>query len=113
MTVGDFLGYNSVRLNYNISKLVINEENSSWKGALSNVSGIYVITDKNTGQHYVGSACGGEGLWQRWSEYSKTGHGNNKELKNLLSEEKEDASHFQFSILEICDLNGSEKKCYS
>lgn len=109
MTVGDFPGYNSVRLNYNILKLIINEENSSWKGALSNVSGIYVITDKNTGQHYVGSACGGEGLWQRWSEYSKTGHGNNKELKNLLSEGKEYASHFQFSILEICDLNESEK----
>tara|TARA_B110000116_G_scaffold255088_1_gene253138 strand:+ start:92 stop:922 length:831 start_codon:yes stop_codon:yes gene_type:complete len=110
MNVGDFPGYNSVRLSYNILKLIINEKNSSWKGALSNVSGIYVITDTNTGKHYVGSAYGGEGLWQRWSEYSRTGHGNNKELKKILkSSEKEYASNFQFSILEICDLNGNEE----
>lgn len=110
MSVGDFPGYNSVRLNYNILKLIINQENSSWKGALSNVSGIYVITDTNTGKHYIGSAYGGEGIWGRWYEYSKTGHGNNKELKQILKlNGNEYASHFQFSIIEICDLNGNEE----
>ena len=110
MNVGDFPGYNSVRISYNILQLIINEENSSWKGALSSVSGVYVITDTKTGKHYVGSAYGDNGLWQRWSEYSKTGHGDNKELKNILRlNTKLYSSNFQFSVLEICDYNVSEE----
>ena len=97
MSVGDFPGYNSICLSFNILKLIINQQNSSWKGALSNVSGIYIITDTKTGKHYIGSAYGGEGLWQRWSVYSRTGHGNNKELKKLLNtNSKEYAENFQF-----------------
>ena len=110
MSVGDFPGYNSVNLSFNILKLIISQQNSSWKGALSNVSGIYIITDTKTGKHYIGSAYGGEGLWQRWSVYSKTGHGSNKELERILSANtKEYAKNFQFSILEICDLNDSKE----
>ena len=110
MSVGDFPGYNSVRLSYNLLKLITSDQNPSWKGALSNVAGVYVITDTQKGGQYVGSAYGGEGLWQRWQEYAKSGHGKNKDLKALLkSKGKDYSNNFQFSILEICDLNASEE----
>ena len=39
----------------------------------------------------------------------RTGHGGNKELRELLSEEgKSHADHFQFSLLEVCNLNSSD-----
>ena len=110
MSVGDFPGYNSVRLLYNLLKVIINQDNPSWKGALSSVAGIYLITDINKGMHYVGSAYGGDGLWQRWANYVKNGHGHNKDLKSLINSKGKDyALNFQFSILEICDLNASEE----
>jgi hypothetical protein len=73
-------------------------------------SGLYLITDTSSGKVYVGSAYGHEGIWQRWSNYCKNGHGGNKELKALLQAKgKEYASYFQFSLLEICDLDASEE----
>ena len=73
-------------------------------------SGLYLITDTSSGKVYVGSAYGHEGIWQRWSNYCKNGHGGNKELKALLQAKgKEYASYFQFSLLEVCDLDASEE----
>ena len=58
----------------------------------------------------VGSAYGGIGIWQRWSVYAKNGHGGNKELQTLLAAAGEDhCSKFQFSLLEMCDLNSSDR----
>lgn len=109
MSVGDFPGYNSVRISYNLLRVIIHQQNPSWKGALCNVAGVYVITDTKKGMQYVGSAYGGDGIWQRWYSYVKTGHGHNKDLKSLLNAKGKDyALNFQFSILEICDLNSSE-----
>jgi hypothetical protein len=110
MSVGDFPGYNSVRLSYNLLKVIINQQNPSWKCALSSVAGVYLITDTKKGMQYVGSAYGGDGLWQRWAIYAKSGHGHNKDFKALLKAKGKDyALNFQFSILEICDLNASEE----
>ena len=109
MSVGDFPGYNSVLISYKILCTIVREDLPSWKSALSNVAGVYLITDNKTGKHYVGSAYGGEGIWQRWTLYSKNGHGGNKELKViLLSAGKEYTQHFQYSVLEVCDLNASK-----
>ncbi len=109
MTIGDFPGYNSVRLSYRMLKTIIRESNPSWKTALSNVAGVYLITDISNGKVYVGSAYGGDGIWQRWAVYAKNGHGGNKELRELLRKKKADhAEFFQFSLLEICDLNSSD-----
>jgi hypothetical protein len=110
MTVGEFPGFNAVLLPLATLRTVVGQEIESWKAALGNVAGVYVITDNSDGRHYVGSAYGGEGLWSRWASYAKTGHGGNKELKALLAEKGSDhASHFQFSILEVCDLNASDE----
>jgi hypothetical protein len=110
MTIGDFPGYNSVLLSYRMLKTIVRESNPSWKAALSNVAGVYLVTDTTSGKMYVGSAYGGDGIWQRWTAYSKNGHGGNKELRVLLHKKGENhAEHFQFSLLEICDLNSSDE----
>ena len=109
MSVGDFPGYKSVLLSYPLLRTIVRENLPSWWSALSNVSGVYVITDNNTGKLYVGSAYGGDGIWQRWQAYAKTGHGGNKELKALLRKHREGyVQHLQFSVLEVCDLNASK-----
>ena len=63
MTIGDFPGFNSVLLSHTMLRTVIREANPSWRTALSNVSGVYVITDTSSGKQYVGSAYGGIGIW--------------------------------------------------
>jgi hypothetical protein len=110
LSVGDFPGYNGVLLSFQILCTIIREEIPSWRSALRSVSGVYLVVDTANGKQYVGSACGGEGIWQRWMAYVATGHGGNKELKVLLSEKgSECARNFQFSILEVCDLNASQE----
>ena len=62
------------------------------------------------GKGYVGSAYGGDGIWQRWTAYAATEHGGNKELRALLKQEGSEHAHFfQFTLLEICDINSSDE----
>jgi hypothetical protein len=90
-------------------RTVVREEHPSWYSALSNVGGVYVITDNTSGKHYVGSAYGGLGIWNRWIVYAKNGHGGNVELQQLLVQRgAEHADNFQFSILEVCDRDASD-----
>ena len=46
--------------------------------------------DRKTGKKYVGSAYGNNGIWSRWCRYVWSLHGNNKELKALFKENKEE-----------------------
>ena len=87
---------------------IIRQDNASWHAALAHIGGIYVIVDRKTGKQYVGSAYGGVGVWQRWRNYVETGHGGNKELQKLLNEQGEKYAHnFQFSLVEVCDINAN------
>ena len=89
---------------------IIRQDIPSWRAALSNVGGIYVIVDRETGRQYVGSAYGGQGVWQRWAEYAKSGHGGTKELRELLRKEGSGyAINFQFSLLEDCNINANHE----
>jgi hypothetical protein len=109
MTIGDFPGFNAVLLSHAKLKTLMRESHPSWRTALSNIAGVYVITDTTSGKQYVGSAYGGTGIWQRWAAYSKNGHGGNKELRRILNANGADHARFlQFSLLEICDLNASD-----
>jgi hypothetical protein len=65
-----------------------------WIDVLSRWRGVYYIWDSRDRRGYVGSATGEQGLYQRWIDYAKSGHGGNKLLK--LRKPKT----FQFSILE-------------
>jgi hypothetical protein len=107
-SIGDFPGYNKVCLPLRGLKTVVRQQLQSWKTALSNVAGIYLIADTLTGKQYVGSAYGDAGIWQRWCAYAETGHGGNKELRELLKDEGETyALNFIITILEVIDLNAS------
>ncbi len=109
LSIADFPGYNSVRLSFQMLASIIRQNNPSWRAALANIAGVYVIVDRATGKQYVGSAYGGLGLWQRWSTYAQTGHGDDKKLQQLLKQEGiEYAQNFQFSLVEVCDINAGD-----
>ena len=92
-----FPGYDKVNVTWNELKARIDTE--SWKTALENLKGVYLITDTKTGKRYVGSAYGDNMLWGRWKDYINTGHGGNVELKGLEFEYIKD--FFTYTILEI------------
>ena len=102
----DFLGFDSVNIDYKTLKHIVSDQILSWKSALSNAKGIYLIVDTKTGKQYVGSAYGDDCIWQRWTNYAQNGHGGNVELKKLLKEHGDDYKHhFKYSRLEICNMN--------
>lgn len=77
------------------------DANHEWEARLSAVSGIYLILDQTTGQQYIGSAHGTNGIWGRWKDYALTGHGGNRKLIDLLSVHPERKQGFIYSILQI------------
>jgi hypothetical protein len=88
----------------------VRQQLESWRAALSAVAGVYVIADRLTGKLCVGSATAGEGIWSRWCAYAATGHGGNRELKQLLQVEGDAyADNFQFGALEIADTHASQE----
>lgn len=108
LSIADFPGFNRVRLSYEMLASIVRQDNPSWRAALANIAGVYVIVDTKSGLQYVGSAYGGVGLWQRWTGYVNTGHGGNKELQDLLKKKGRDyAKNFHFSLLEVCDISAS------
>ena len=99
----DFPGYDRVRLSYEQLATIINRRKQDWVAALENQKAVYLITDKNNGKQYVGSAYGENGmLLNRWSNYVNDGHGGNKLLKAVVEESGMDyvVQNFQYAILE-------------
>lgn len=96
-----FPGYDSVNLSWSELKAVLDRD--TWKTALENQKGIYLITDTATNKRYVGSAYGQNMILGRWKEYVRTRHGNNVELKKLVDKkgEKYIEDNFRYTILEI------------
>lgn len=106
--MGNFMGYQNVRLNHTDLEHIINNQAPDWKKALSNVKGIYVITDKSNGELYIGSASGNtSGIWQRWSDYADLNNltGGDKTFIEIVEKYGKDyiVKNFQYSILEIFD----------
>lgn len=111
MRIEEFPGFNWASVSYAKLQTIVTQEVPSWKHALSNVKGIYLITDTSNGRKYVGKADGENGLWQRWCAYAGSGHGGNTELVQLLGSNPLDyRSNFQFTILEIADTHTSDKE---
>ena len=92
-----FPGYDNVNLSWNDLSRVLQKD--SWKTALQNQKGVYLITDTSNGKMYVGSAYGERMLLGRWEDYAKTGNGGNKELKELSFDHIK--QYFRYSILDI------------
>ncbi len=112
--MGEFPGYSSVLIRHDQLRHIVNRDLVTWRAALKSVAGVYLITDTTSGKHYVGSAYGTDGIWGRWMGYSANGHGDNSELRALLTERGAGhAQHFQYSILEICDLLAQKSEVWT
>lgn len=99
-----FTSYDRVLLSFEALRRIVYNKAAykEWEEKLSAVAGVYLITDTQTGKHYVGSASGEQGgIWGRWSEYARTKHGGNKRLKELIIVDADYCNNFQYSILEV------------
>ncbi|WP_100969619.1 GIY-YIG nuclease family protein [Staphylococcus epidermidis] len=106
--LGHFPGYQNVTLSHPQMQQIISRNEPSWKQALMNVKGVYVITDLSNGKLYIGSASDNtDGIWQRWSDYANIENltGGNKLLNEIKLDKGKDyiVNNFQYSILEIFD----------
>ena len=73
-----------------------------WQTAMKSVNAIYLIVDTKTGDRYVGSTYGYDGLLGRWSVYVATGgHGNNKGMISHLKSGKHSCRDLQYSVLQV------------
>ena len=105
LSIDEFPGFKDVNITKDELELIVQKSPESWRTALSNVTGVYLISDTESGKPYVGKASGEEGIWQRWSDYADNGHGGNEELIKLLADKgPEYAKNFRYSILEIIDV---------
>jgi hypothetical protein len=107
--IAEFPGFRAVLLSRSELELVVRQDLESWRTALSNVAGVYLLSDTLSGKLYVGSATGVGGIWQRWRDYVDTGHGGNVELMRMAEAEgPQRFSAFRYSILETADLHASQ-----
>lgn len=101
--------YEEISLTYGQLSHIINEGLDAWKRKLTVVNGIYVISDRKTGKLYVGSTYNRDGIWGRWEDYARTGHGGDVKLASLIAEEPDYAKdNFVWSILQTLPLNVSD-----
>ena len=98
-----FQGFDNVSISYTQLKLIVERHKQDWFAALNSQQAVYLITDKNTGKLYVGSATSkAQFLYSRWKMYVENGHGGNVELRELVNQKGLDyvKKHFQYTILE-------------
>jgi hypothetical protein len=106
----NFPGFDSVLLNYReLEEHMKHEETSSWVKVLKSTRGVYLITDTISGQLYVGSATGEDGLWGRWRGYARSKHGGNKRIRLGIEVGELDAVNFQIGVLETLNNRASAK----
>lgn len=86
------------------------DSNRIWHQMLASVAGIYLITDNQTGQHYVGSAYGKEGILGRWKTYVQNGHGGNTELQALLAIDVNRKKDFSYTVLRTLPTTLTQKE---
>ena len=86
-----------------------NSSMSSWIEPLRTTRGVYLISDLDYGDLYIGSAVGGDGIWGRWESYAKTTHGGNKIMRLAVGAGKLKPDSVQFSILETLSSLSSEE----
>lgn len=104
-----FPGFDNVLLTFHkLGEMVSDRRYLEWQAALSQVQGIYLVTDASNGKQYVGKADGAEGILGRWRAYTGDGHGGNRALRDLAQisigaggAKTDHARHFRFSILRV------------
>jgi hypothetical protein len=102
-----FPGFDGVLFTYHqLRDMVEDPRYADWRGALSKVQGMYLITDSTNGKQYVGKADGAERILGGWTTYARDGHGGNIALRELAHHsaagdatrtKTDHARHFVFS----------------
>ncbi len=112
--IKQFPGYDKLVILHDELESIVNDvtdEYREYQNALYAVKGGYLITYTESGQLYVGSASGDDGILGRWKQYANSPyHGGNNKLIELLSSQKEAYKKFKFSILQIFSKTASEKE---
>jgi hypothetical protein len=107
-----FPGYDNINHDFIKLENIFKTGKSDWKAKLESVKGVYLLTDKETGKSYVGSAYGDAGIWSRWFNYINTFHGWNDQMISLVNKKgkKYIRENFKFTILEIYGLYVSDEQ---
>ena len=107
-----FVSYGDINHDFSAIEIIIKNAFPDWRVALSSVSGVYLISDKESGKHYVGSAYGTEGIWGRWQSYVNTFHGSNDDLVELFENESESyfRDNFKFCVLEVVSPSSTKEE---
>ncbi len=85
-----------------LKELVANQvAHRDWYSSMSAVAGVYLILAQDTGDQYVGSAYGLDGIWGRWRQYAANGHGGNVMLRDLLKSNDAYPDAFRYSVLQV------------
>lgn len=97
-----FPGFEDIDLSFEELETLVRNSRPDWQAALSNIKGIYLISDIITGKRYIGSAYGDQGIWWRWCAYVASGHGGNVELRALVNDPTLEYCRkaFRFALLE-------------
>lgn len=105
----EFPGYENVDLSWEKLNRVLKMK--TWRTALENQKGVYLITDTSANKRYVGSAYGEDMILGRWENYAKNGHGGNVLLRELVDREGLDyvKRNFRYSILDIYKSTTDDK----
>ena len=108
----EFPGYEDMILSYaDLGDIVDGEiRYRKWIEALKNVNGIYLICDTKRNKQYVGSSYNDDGILGRWTEYYKTHHGGDVDIKEHLRKYPDAYYDFQFTILRILPKNVADKE---
>ena len=108
----EFPGYEELILPYaDLGDLVEGENRyRKWIDALKNVNGIYLICDTKRNKQYIGSTYNEDGILGRWTDYYRTHHGGDVDIKEHLRKYPDAFYDFQFSILRILPKNVTDKE---
>lgn len=108
----DFPGYEELIIPYaELGNIVEGESRyHKWIDALKNVNGIYLICDTKRNKQYIGSTYNDDGILGRWTDYYKTHHGGDVEIKEHLRKYPDAYYDFQFTILRVLPRNITDKE---
>jgi hypothetical protein len=107
----EFCGYENINHSFDFLESIFQAERPDWKSALELIKGIYLITDTNEEKQYVEATYGDVGVWSKWANYIKTGHGGNKGLRFLVENEGVDYAkrNLRFSLLEYRSIRTDDE----
>jgi len=105
-----FPGHDRINHSLGVMETAVTQDWNDWRGALQYMKGVYVIHDQETGQAYVGSACGDTGIWSRLRQYVDFLHGNNVALRELVGQEGPDYArkNLHFALLEFWSMRTAD-----